>query len=105
MMYLRFVTCLAVGLFGLSLMMMTIYDVLLQDWDVVADIRRAAARWARKQRTRYVLMDEDRMKAVRYSNRPLQPERTSLGTQYRTLTGAAPAVRMPALPDNNLASV
>lgn len=104
-MYLRFITCLTVGLFGLSLMMMTIYDVLLQDWDVIADIRRAAARWARRQRTRYVLMDEDRMKEVRYSSRALQPERTSLGVQYRTMTGAAAAVHLPSSPDKNLAPV
>ena len=44
MMYLRFVTCLTVGLFGVSLVLMTVYDTLLQDWDVVKDIRLWAAR-------------------------------------------------------------
>lgn len=71
MMYLRFVTCLAVGLFGVSLVLMTAYDTLFQDWDVVKDLRLWAARVSRKHRTRYVMMDEDRMKVARaYAAQP-----------------------------------
>lgn len=71
MMYLRFVTCLTVGLFGVSLVLMTVYDTLLQDWDVVKDVRLWAARVARKHRTRYTMMDEDRMNVARaYAAKP-----------------------------------
>lgn len=71
MMYLRFVTCLTVGLFGVSLVLMTVYDTLLQDWDVVKDVRLWAARVSRKHRTRYVMMDEERMKVARaYAAQP-----------------------------------
>lgn len=105
-MYFRFMTCLAVGLFGLSLLMMTVYDVLFQDWDVVEDIRRAAARWARRQRTRYVLMDEDKMRAVRFAPRSPQPERTSLGVQYRSAVPAPSSSSASVVfPPKDLASV
>ncbi|TPW20256.1 MAG: hypothetical protein FD126_1867 [Elusimicrobia bacterium] len=71
MMYLRFVTCLTVGLFGVSLVLMTVYDTLFQDWDVVKDVRLWAARVSRKHRTRYVMMDEERMKVARaYAAQP-----------------------------------
>ena len=76
MMYLRFVTCLSVGLFGVSLVLMTVYDSLFHDWDVVRDIRLWGARMARKHRTRYVMMDEERMRAhwnspAAYAAKPL----------------------------------
>lgn len=104
MMYLRFVTCLTVGLFGLSLVMMTIYDALLQDWDVVTDIRRWAQHWARKHRTRYVLMNDDRMAAARLSTRMGQPDRTTISLPSPA-TSTAPEVRLPPLPERDLASV
>ena len=103
MMYLRFVTCLSVGLFGLSLVMMTIYDALLQDWDVVAEMRRWAHHWARKHRTRYVLMNDDRMQAPRLNTRLNQAERTPMSLPYPTQT--APEVILPPLPPRDLASV
>lgn len=102
-MYLRFVTCLTVGLFGLSLVMMTIYDALLQDWDVVSDLRRWAQHWARKHRTRYVLMNDDRMQAARLNTRLNQADRAPISLPNPTQT--APEVSLPPLPARDLASV
>lgn len=39
MMYLRFAGCLAFGLFGVALFLMAIFDSILVDWDITADIR------------------------------------------------------------------
>lgn len=99
MMYLRFITCLTVGLFGVSLVLMTVYDTLLQDWDVVKDFRLWAARVARKHRTRYVMMDEERMSAARaYAAKP-QPQ---FSAPLRQVSHANPGATVPA---NDLAAV
>ncbi|TBR19399.1 hypothetical protein EPO15_14290 [bacterium] len=103
MMYLRFVTCLTVGLFGVSLVLMTVYDTLLQDWDVVKDMRLWAARVARKHRTRYVLMDEERMSAARaYAAQPQTQLRQS--TYVRQVSHSNPG-SLEAVPSSELAGV
>lgn len=102
MMYLRFISCLTVGLFGVSLVLMTVYDTLFQDWDVVKDFRLWAARVSRKHRTRYVMMDEERMKVARaYAAQPRPPVQAPLRKVY-----TAPEVSLPApAPAGDLAGV
>lgn len=39
--YIRFMICLAVGLVGLGLVLKTVMETLLQDWDVVAELGEA----------------------------------------------------------------
>lgn len=95
MMYLRFVTCLAVGLFGVSLVLMTVYDALFQDWDVVRDIRLWAQKVARKHRTRYVMMDEERMNAARL-NAPVYASRPSAYAAMQPTRAAAPQMAYAA---------
>lgn len=56
MLYLRFAFCLAVGLFGLALVLSTLFDVLFTDWDAITDLQR----WLRSlthKRTRFVLIE------------------------------------------------
>ena len=40
MLYLRFAVCLAAGLFGVALVLRTLIDTLLTDWDVAAEVQR-----------------------------------------------------------------
>ena len=74
MMYLRFVTCLTIGLFGLSVMMMTVLDAVFLEWDVVGDIQRWANGLARK-RTRYIHLDDEYGKVTKLATRMAQAER------------------------------
>ena len=75
-MYLRFVTCLTIGLFGLSVMMMTVMDALFLEWDVVGDIQRWAAGVARK-RVRYIHMEDQYGKVTKLATRLPQAERAA----------------------------
>ena len=93
-------TCLSVGLFGLSLVLMTVYDALFQDWDVVSEMRRWAHSWARRHRTRYVLMSDERMAAARMTMRMPPPERTAVALPGRT----SPEVILPPLPSRDLSA-
>jgi hypothetical protein len=54
MLYLRFVVCLAVGLFGVSMVMSTLMDALLSDWDVVDEMRKFVAGLSKKQHSRVI---------------------------------------------------
>lgn len=104
MLYLRFMTCLGVGLFGLGLMMVTVLDTLLVDWDVVREVQLWAARLARKHRQRYVIMGDEFGKNPHLNTR--------LGNAYRAPeplmvnpTPYAPEIQLPAPQPRDLASV
>lgn len=40
MLFMRFIFCLGVGLIGLSMVLMTVLETVLSDWDASADINR-----------------------------------------------------------------
>jgi len=50
MLYLRFVICLGVGLFGVALVLSTLMDALLSEWDMVSDVQGILAKLSRKNR-------------------------------------------------------
>lgn len=62
MMYLRFAFCLAFGLAGISILLMTLMDALFVDWDVFADIRKAFHRLFHQEQHRYVHIVKARRK-------------------------------------------
>jgi len=48
MLYLRFVVCLAIGLFGVALFMSTLMDALLSEWDLAAEVQGMLAKFSKK---------------------------------------------------------
>ncbi len=63
MMYLRFTFCLAFGLFGVVLFLMTAMDSLLVDWDVIADVKKWFAQLFHRKKTSYVHIDYSKTRA------------------------------------------
>ncbi|MDE2293389.1 MAG: hypothetical protein KGL53_15010 [Elusimicrobia bacterium] len=108
MLYLRFLTFMAVGLFGVSLILVTLFDTLFVDWDVVGDAKVAARHWARKQRQRYVLLEDQNVRSARLAARLAQEGRNPMEALPlpRPRTIVAPAeVKLPPLPDRTLTPV
>jgi len=58
MLYIRFVFCLAVGLFGLALLLSTVMDAVLVDWDVASDLKAFIDRLTHRDKRRYVLIGD-----------------------------------------------
>lgn len=56
MLYFRFLICLAVGLFGLALLLSTVMEAVLVDWDIASDLRAFINRLSQRDRKRYVLI-------------------------------------------------
>ena len=75
MMYLRFTFCLAFGLFGVVLCLMTVMDSLLVDWDVIADGKKWFTSLFQREKTRYVHIDPLKTRA----GKKLAIERQFLG--------------------------
>lgn len=63
MLYLRFTLCLAFGLFGVVLFLMTAMDSLLMDWDVISDVKKWFAELFTRKKTRYVSIDHAKIQA------------------------------------------
>ena len=63
MMYLRFTFCLAFGLFGVVLFLMTAMDSLLVDWDVIADVKKWFTQLFQRKKTRYVHIEHSKTRA------------------------------------------
>ncbi|MBI5243068.1 MAG: hypothetical protein HY922_05190 [Elusimicrobia bacterium] len=53
----RFLLCLGIGLFGLTIILKTLIDVLFLEWDVVADISHYAKEISRRRH--YVMLSAD----------------------------------------------
>ena len=60
MLYIRFVMCLAIGLMGVSMVLMRLLDTLFADWDVVADIKEAVDKPVRRGRVEAVVAEAEK---------------------------------------------
>ncbi len=58
MLYFRFLFCLAAGLFGLALLMSTVMEAVLVDYDVESELKAFFDRLTRRDRKRYVLIGD-----------------------------------------------
>jgi len=58
MLYFRFVVCLAAGLFGLALLLSTVMEAVLVDWDVASDLKAFINRLSHRDRKRYVMIGD-----------------------------------------------
>lgn len=70
MLYARFMISLGMGLLGVCMVLKTLFDVLLADWDVLADLRQLLGRPAPLGRsTRIELEEENLQEPVRLTTR------------------------------------
>ncbi|MFA5139592.1 MAG: hypothetical protein WC728_10205 [Elusimicrobiota bacterium] len=52
MLYFRFILCLGVGLFGMTMVLMTMMDAVFNEWDVSRDAQRWIASLSKKKQQR-----------------------------------------------------
>ena len=64
MLYIRFVMCLAIGLMGMSMVLMRLLDTLFNEWDVVADLKEAIDKPVRHGRVEPVLAEPEKQLLV-----------------------------------------
>jgi len=102
MLYFRFILCLGIGLVGVAIVLKTLFDVLFEDWDVIADIR---AMWADlSRRSKRIILVEPALegKVAKLSTR-LVEDRTTIETRraYREKQFLAPpdtsTLRIPVI--------
>ena len=61
MLYLRFILCLGVGLFGMTMVLMTMMDAVFNEWDVSRDVQRWVASLSKKRQRRSFVEDMGRV--------------------------------------------
>jgi hypothetical protein len=61
MLYLRFILCLGTGLFGMAMVLMTMIDVVFNEWDVSTDVQRWIASLSKKKPERSYVEDMGRV--------------------------------------------
>jgi hypothetical protein len=97
MLYMRFVICLAVGLFGLALLMSTMMESVLVDWDMDSDLKALKNRLAQRDRRRYVLIGDGKGQIRLGQSRQTNPAKKAMEKEFL----AAPSMgdlRLPVPP-------
>lgn len=105
MLYIRFIIFLAIGLFGVAMLLKTLLDALFVDWDVTGDMRRLAEDISKRRR--YVRMEKQAAKAgaVSLATRGVVEERQRVAREEQFL--APPdmmSLRLPLPPAGDMSS-
>jgi len=97
MLYFRFIICLAAGLFGLALLMSTVMESVLVDWDMASDLRAFIDRLSSRNKRRYVLIGDGHGQ-IRIGQAPVtHPARRAMEKEFLASSGLA-GLQIPVPP-------
>lgn len=61
MLFMRFIFCLAFGLFGLAVVLKTLIDVMFTDWDIFSEMKIWFKNASKRKQPNYVLIDDGQL--------------------------------------------
>lgn len=94
MLYFRFIICLAAGLFGLALLLSTVMESVLVDWDMASDVKRFIDRLSHRNRRRYVLIGDGHGQIRIGQARETNPARKAMEKEFLASPGPS-ALQIP----------